>query len=181
MQVNELLPVFGRVVSLMTGVVALLFTGEANVPLQVFPPTVQVTSPEHWSAQVAPALAVSVPLVQVKVAVPRDGPVESLIDGEVAPLLSAAGVEPLQVFPPTLQDTVDAGHWLPQVAPAFCVATPLLQAKVELPVVGAVVSVTAGELAPLLTVPDSVPLQVLPPTVQVTAPEQPALQVAPAF
>lgn len=68
-----------------------------------------------------------------------------------------------------------------QVAPAACVDVPLLHAKVDDPDVGAVASVTVGEVVPLGMVEAREPVHVAPPTVQLTLPEHDALQVAPGF
>lgn len=120
------------------------------------------------------------PLLQVKVVEPVLGTMLSTTEAEVAPLFSSAANEPLQVFPPTVQ--VTAPEQLDtQVAPDTTLLTPLLQVNLAEPVVGLAVSEMTGDVAPLLMVPVNAPLQVLAPTVQLTAPEQPASHVAPAF
>lgn len=182
LQVKVEEPVVGAVESVTAAEVAPLFSVPDSVPLQVLPLAVQDTAPVHDRTQVAPGSALAVPALQVKVAVPVVGWPASLMAGDVLPLANVAGRVPLQVLPPTVQETApEQGGGTVQLAPAFWVGTPLAQRKDAEPVVGAVASVTVAELDPLATGAGSVPVQVLPPTVQLTAPAQLALQVAPLF
>lgn len=114
---NDAFPVDGPVESMTVGEVVPLVTVPVMSPLQVLPPTVQATGPVHDAKQVAPPFCVTLPLLQVNVDEPVVGCVESVITGEVAPLPSAAGKVPLQVFPLAVQLTAPAQD-CEQVAPA---------------------------------------------------------------
>lgn len=97
------LPVSGptlsvRAISLPDGV------NPGVVLLQLRPPTVQVNAEELQPREHACMLKVLVPLLQVDVAVPVSGPVESMIEADW-PLIRD-GTEAEQVRPPTVQVAV---------------------------------------------------------------------------
>jgi trimeric autotransporter adhesin len=145
---------------------------DAAVALHTLAPTLQLKAPEHGAAvtgtaQVAEVAAPQTPLVQAKVAAPVVGAAVS-DNTALAPDAVAADVA-LHVLPPTVQlkalavQPTGAVHVAPVAAPH----TPLLQAKVAAPVVGAAVSDSTA-LAPE-AVDAAAASQVLPPTVQLKA------------
>lgn len=157
-------PVLGKSVSITVSVIPEAV--DAAVALHTLPPTVQLTAPEHGvgTAQVAEVAAPQTPLVQANVASPVVGATVS--DSKaLSPEAVAAGVA-LHVLPPTVQlrgaAAQDAGA--AQVAPVAAPHTPLVQAKLAAPVVGAPVS-DNNALAPE-AVDVATASQVLPPTVQ---------------
>jgi hypothetical protein len=140
---------------------------EAAVALHTLPPTVQLTAPEHGggTTQVADVATPQTPLVQANVASPVAGAVVS-DSNALSPEAVTAGVA-LHVLPPAVQLNGLAAQaaGAVQVAPAAAAPhTPLVQAKLAAPVVGAPVS-DSNALAPE-AVDAATPSQVLPPTVQ---------------
>jgi hypothetical protein len=144
--------------------------------LQVLVPTVQLKALAAQSAGGGGALqlgvvgALQVPLVQVNDAAPEFGPV-ALDNAKVAPEADDDADAP-QVLPPTVQLNALAaqftGAGTTHVAPgAAAPHTPLVQAKLAPPVVGAVMSDRAAAAPEAVTPADA--LQVFPPTVQLRA------------
>jgi hypothetical protein len=163
-------PVVGAVVSESAAVAPEAV--EPAVALQTLLPTVQLKAPEHGAAATGTAHVVEVaapqtPLEQENVAAPVVGAVVSFSTA-LMPDAVAADVA-LQVFAPTVQlnglaaQPTGATHVVAVAAPQ----TPLLQAKVAAPVVGAAASVSVA-LAPE-AVAAAAASQVLAPTVQLKA------------
>jgi hypothetical protein len=163
-------PVVGAVVSDKAAVAPEAV--EAAVALHTLAPTLQLNAPEHGAAatgtaQVAEVAAPHTPLEHENVAAPVVGAVVS-DSTALAPEAVAADVA-LHVLAPTVQLKVLAVQptGAVQVAPVAAPQTPLVQANVAAPVVGAAVSDSTA-LAPE-AVEAAAPSQVLPPTVQLNA------------
>lgn len=135
------------------------------------------------TAHEEPAPSVHEPPEQVNVAVPTVGTVVSLIVR--APPSGVTGVDPLQVWPPTVHDRFDAGHWpgdrIEHVEPLCSIHEPFEQRNDAVPVAGPVASVT--DRVALSAVPGTDAEQLCPATVQfsvVAAQFSGAVHVAPA-
>lgn len=114
-------------------------------------------------------LCVNVPLLQVKLEVPVLGADESVMVADVPPLGTSAGKMPLQVLPPTDQDTeVPAKQPEVHVAPATGDKTPAEQVNRAEPTAGATLSVIVPVVEPLAITEVVEALHVRVPTRHVT-------------
>jgi hypothetical protein len=162
-------PVAGAIESVST--VAAPEAVDGADALQALPPTLQLSEPAAQGAgalQVAEVAALQAPLVHEKVAAPVVG--DSVSFNTVEPPEAIEPTAASQLLPPTVQLKEPAAQGAGDVQLALVAAphAPLVQAKLAAPVVGADRSDRVA-LWPD-TVTGATASQILPPTVQLSAP-----------